>query len=345
MPELRQDIVSGRWVVIATERAKRPESFSKEVSGEQKSDSICPFCYGNEHLTPPEVMAYRDDPSRDTSGWQVRVVPNKYPAFVFGEKVNNEDSEIYSMLEGAGAHEVIISNPSHHKSFALLTPEEAALVVSAYRDRYLTLKENEQIKSILLIVNHGKTAGASLEHPHSQLFAVPLVPKMIQEELKGSVKHFKETNKCVFCKLIEYELRKGIRIIEETENFVAFAPYASRVPFEVWIIPKNHEPRFETVNEEVIREFAALVQSTLNRLYVGLGDPPYNYYLHTLPCRGIGSKLVDLESVYHWHLEILPKLSIMAGFELGADISINVTRPEDTVQFLRNVSVYDRRSM
>ncbi len=249
------------------------------------------------------------------------------------------------MREGIGTHEVIISSPSHHNSLALLAPEEAALVISAYRDRYVALKEDERIKFILLIVNHGKTAGASLEHPHSQLFAIPTVPQLIQEELKGSAKFYKDTGQCVFCKIVGYELKRGIRIIEETERFVAFAPYASRIPFEVWIAPKNHEPRFEAISEEEIREFAQLLQGVLYRFYIGLGDPPYNYYLHTLPCRGVTSRVGDLEQIYHWHLEILPKLSVIAGFELGTNIMINVTRPEDTVEFLRSVSNYQRRNL
>jgi UDPglucose--hexose-1-phosphate uridylyltransferase len=340
VPELRRDIVTGKWVVIATERAKRPESFTQATKEEVKPSDTCPFCYGNEHLTPPEVMAYRPDGSPpDTTGWTLRVVPNKFPAFTLEEKVVDSGDGFYESQTGLGVHEVIVHSPDHKKSFALLSPEEAADVVRAYRDRYASLRNDERLRYILFIVNQGKMAGASLEHPHSQLFAVPLIPTTIREEIVGSARYFREKEGCVYCELIRYESTAEKRIVAETENFVSFAPYASRVPFETWILPKKHQARFESMTEPEIDEFAQLLRDVLARLYFGLGDPAYNYFIHTSPCRDPELKVGEFGKVYHWHLEIMPKLSIMAGFELGLGIMINVSNPEETADFLRNVEV------
>lgn len=337
MPELRRDIITGRWVVIATERAKRPESFSQAAKEENKPLDTCPFCYGNEHLTPPEVMAYRQGSAPDTSGWSVRVVPNKYPAFILEDHSLNHGDGVYESRGGLGVHEVIVHSPDHNKGLALLTEAQAADVVRAYRDRYLALKSDERLKYILIIVNQGKMAGASLEHPHSQLFAIPLIPLSIREEIAGSVRYFKEKGDCVFCEIVRYESTARNRVILETENFISLAPYASRVPFETWILPKKHEARFENIEGEEIDEFAQILRNTLAKLHAGLGDPPYNYFIHTSPCRDGELKGNEAGYIYHWHLEILPKLSIIAGFELGLGIMINISNPEQTAEFLRSV--------
>ncbi|MEW6188979.1 MAG: galactose-1-phosphate uridylyltransferase [Actinomycetota bacterium] len=359
MPELRQDIVTGRWVVIATERALRPESFTRLKKEEAKTTTVCPFCYGNEALTPPEIMAYRPKNTLpDTPGWTIRVVPNKYPAFVpeylrvgrDGKPLVREGTmpagrQVYPSMVAMGAHEVIVSSPDHHKSLALLSESQVIKIISSYRDRYLALKKDPRIRYILIIVNHGREAGASIEHPHSQVFAVPLLPATIKEELLGAYSFFEREKSCIFCHMIEHELQEGKRVILGSKNYIVFAPYASRVPFELWIMPKEHKPSFETISFSEIEDLASILRIILAKLYKGLSDPPYNYFIHTCPPehREMGIPGYPPEDmiprVYHWHIEILPKLSIAAGFELGTGIMINIATPENVAKYLREMSV------
>ncbi len=347
VPELRQDIVTGRWVVIAAERALRPESFTRPYmkTEEVKTTAACPFCYGNETLTPPEIMAYRPKNTfKDTPGWTIRVVPNKYPAFV-PEYPSLTKEGVYPSMVAVGAHEVIISSPDHYKSLALLSKSQVMKIISSYRDRYLALKEDSRISYILIIVNHGREAGASIEHPHSQVFAVPLLPATIKEELVGAYSFFEREKSCIFCHMIEHELQEGKRVILESKNYIVFAPYASRVPFELWITPKAHKPSFETIRFSEIEDLASILRTILAKLYKGLSDPPYNYFIHTCPPehREMGIPGYPPEDmiprVYHWHIEILPKLSIAAGFEMGTGIMINIATPENVAEYLREMSV------
>jgi len=335
--ELRQDPVTGRWVVIATERAKRPESFSQRHEKLVRTKAICPFCYGSEDMTPPEVLAFRPESGKpNTSGWKVRVVPNKFPAFTMGNKSEvsmlgmQENLGIYLRMQGLGVHEVIVNSPDHFKSLALLTEDEVGLVIDAYRSRLLDIKNNPGVEYVLIIVNHGKEAGASIEHSHSQLFGTPIIPPLITEELNGSRSYFHEKGRCVFCDILSEELGLNERIILESENFLVFSPYAARQPFETWIIPKRHSANFESISSIEKKDFAFVLKNTLLKIYDGLNDSPYNFYLHTSPYK------VDTGKFYHWHLEIFPKLSIQAGFEMGSGTMINVAFPEESAKFLRN---------
>lgn len=326
MPELRQDIVTGRWVVIATERSKRPEYFSKRRVEVVPAGGVCPFCYGNESLTPPEVDAFRPDGSvANTSGWQVRVVPNKYPAFSLShEKIIEEP--LYCHRQATGLHEVIIHSPDHGRNLGDLPVEQVEAVIKMYVKRYQAAISNYEVRYVEIIVNHGLEAGASLEHSHSQLFALPLVPKEIAAEIDGFNRHLEQGGDCIFCDVVAYETRSARRVVSENENFIAFCPYASRGPFEISIMPKKHLSAFELASPDTITGFTHIVHDVLSKLRNRLSDPPYNYWLHTRPVR------VD---EFHWHLEILPKLSAFGGLEIGTGVMINVVKPEEAAAFLR----------
>ncbi|MCL4459308.1 MAG: galactose-1-phosphate uridylyltransferase [Chloroflexi bacterium] len=335
MPQLRQDPIAGYWVVIATERAKRPHTFTQAPKEHTKPGRECPFCEGNERMTPAEVIAYRKPGSTpDSPGWYLRVVPNLYPAFGPAEgSLYPHQVGMYAVMQALGVHEVIIDGPDHHNDLGSLSVEQVATVVKAYVERYLAHKDNPIIKYILIIVNHGQEAGASREHPHSQLFGTPLVPAMIEQELAGTKLYQQKTGRCVYCAMLEEELQLGDRLIYENGSFVAFAPYASRVPFEMWILPRHHSSHFEVINEMQRYLFAESLHAVLGKLQQGLNDPPFNLYIHTTPCHD------EAGGVYHWHVEILPKLSIAAGFELGSGIMINTATPESAAEFLCSIPI------
>lgn len=328
MPELRSNPLTKKWVVIATERAKRPDSYVC-VRREEEPGKLCPFCLGNEGMTPPETFAYREANSLpDGPGWQVRVVPNKFPAFIRGNNFDLKQGPLYSTASAIGEQEVIIHAPDHVNDLGTLPEEQVTLVLEAYKERYCALCVNKNIKYILFVVNHGKEAGASIAHPHSQLFAIPLTPEVVENEIKNSYEFYKENGECSLCSMIKEELKKKERMVVETEKFVSFVPFAATVPFEVLLAPKNHKAQFELYSKEEIKELAYILKKTLNLLYKKLNDPPFNYYLHTSPC-------CQNISFYHWHFEILPKLTTMAGFEMGTGIIINPVLPEEAARFLR----------
>jgi UDPglucose--hexose-1-phosphate uridylyltransferase len=286
-------------------------------------------------MTPPEVMAYRPDGSApNTPGWEVRVVPNLYPAFgpEHGEAPGEADGP-YTKMNGVGVHEVIISGPDHGRDLSGLSRIEADRVVQAWIDRIRAHQENPNVKYLLLINNHGKEAGASLEHPHSQLFGIPVLPPVFEDELAGVRRYRSQHRRCVYCDIVGEETSAQARVIYENEHFLAFAPYASRTPFESQILPKSHSSRFETLTPNERAAFADALQALTGRLERGLNDPPYNFFIHTTPPHAAAD--VD----YHWHLELLPKLAIAAGFELGSGVMINVTTPEAAAEFLRSVEL------
>lgn len=327
MPELRQDIVTGSWVVIATDRALRPTDFSKVRAAEPETGD-CPFDPGHETMTPLEVAAIRhDDTEPNSPGWQVRVVPNKFPAFEAGERVE-ESSAMFPRRAADGSHEVIIHTPDHEKSLATMTVEEVTLVLRVYRHRYRANSENPDVRYIHIIVNHGRESGASLEHSHSQLFGVPLVPALVQQELAGASWHHKSKGECVFCRILREELDAGVRIVGETDGFVALAPFASRMPFEVWLVPRLHQESLDMISDGRLEDFAQILKGVLGRYREKFDDPPYNYYIHSAPCDGLNYEY------YHWHLEMFPKLTTLGGFELGTSMMINVTTPEHAAAFL-----------
>ncbi len=332
MPELRKDPIIGRWVIISTERGKRPTHFGR--TERLVAPKACPFCPGNEAATPREVIAYRSDGSSPNQpGWSLRVVSNKYPALIIEGDLSREPKGIYDKMNGIGAHEVIIETPDHNLDLVDLPIQKIKDVLWVYRERYLDLHRDPRFKYILMFKNHGAAAGASVEHSHSQLIATPIIPKRVAEELIGSKKYYEYKERCIFCDIIRQEITDQERIVLETDSFIAFQPYASRFPFETWLLPKAHIPNYIDTDIDMHEELARALKMVLKRLKVGLADPPFNYILHTAP---VGNEYRDY---YHWHIEIIPKLTKVAGFEWGTGFYINPTKPEDAAKFLRELNV------
>ena len=332
MPELRKDPVVGRWVIIATDRAKRPTDFVRERV-QIRGSSFCPFCYGNETKTPPEVLAYRSDGSRpDTPGWTLRVVPNKFPALGIEGTLNRQGDGLYDKMSGIGAHEVIIETPDHRATLATLAAGQIESVLWAYRDRILDLKKDRRFRYMLIFKNHGEAAGASLEHTHSQLIALPVVPKRVLEETECCREYYGLKERCLFCDVMRQEATSGVRLVAENEEFVALSPFAARFPFEIWLLPKFHQSAFEESSKRQFEQLAVLLKDMLGRLDAVLDHPAYNYVIHTSPVPEASN------DYYHWHLEIMPKLTKLAGFEWGTGFYINPTPPEESAKFLREAA-------
>ncbi|OGC25121.1 galactose-1-phosphate uridylyltransferase [candidate division WOR-1 bacterium RIFOXYB2_FULL_42_35] len=345
MPELRKDPISERWVVIATERGKRPTDFSSvPVSEESKGSKGCPFDEGNEAKTPPEIAAWREaDTSPNTPGWDVRVVNNLFPALVNQGEVNRTGMGVYDMMSGIGAHEVIIETPQHDLCIPDMPDEQVEKILWAYKQRILEISKDQRFRYVLVFKNYGKTAGASLAHPHSQLIATPITPRYVKLELSNSRAYFLEKERCIFCDIIRQELGSGERIVYENEYFVAFTPFASRFPFEVWLLPRRHEHGFEIMPDQERILLARCLKDILKRLKIALNDPPFNYVLHTCPNQvaraGKPAYWGTIQYDFHWHIEIIPRLTKMAGFEWGSGLYINPTSPEQAAKFLREVKV------
>jgi len=330
MPELRRDPVIGRWVIISTERGKRPSDFPKEP--ENNVGKSCPFCVGNEKMTPPEIIAYREPGSpKDSPGWWVRVVPNKFPALAIEGDLGRTGDGMYDRMNGLGAHEVIIETTEHNKDIHEYSDKCMEDVIWAYRDRIMDLKKDPRFQYILIFKNKGSAAGASLSHPHSQLIATPIVPKRVAEEVKGAKNYYDYKERCVFCDIIKQEQATGKRIVAENEDFIAFCPFAARFPFEIWMLPKKHDSDFEDIQKHEVANLAQIMKTVFYKLNKVLSDPPYNYIIHNTAIQE-----VHLPH-YHWHIEIMPKLTKVAGFEWGTGFYINPTPPEDAAKFLREV--------
>ena len=333
MPELRKDPVTSRWVIIATDRAKRPTDFVREKVTIHGS-GFCPFCPGNEAKTPPEIMAYRPDGSgRNQPGWTLRVVPNKFPALGIEGTLNRQGEGLYDKMNGIGAHEVMIETTDHQLTLATMPIRRVEDVVWSYRDRILDLKKDRRFRYILIFKNHGEAAGASLEHTHSQLIALPVVPKRVREEVDFAREYYNYKERCLFCDIIRQEAEAGIRVVSENQGFVAVAPFAPRFPFEIWILPKVHQSAFEESQKYEFEQLARILKEMLMRLDKVLESPAYNYIIHTSPLTETNN------DHYHWHLEIMPKLTKVAGFEWGTGMYINPTPPEEAARFLREAVI------
>jgi UDPglucose--hexose-1-phosphate uridylyltransferase len=331
MPEIRKDPITGRRVILSPERLLRPFP-SEPAPRPGDSSATCPFCPGHEDRTPPELLAHRaPGGTRDGPGWALRVVPNKYPALrVEGELIAREEG-MYESSSGIGAHEVIIESPDHDRELAELSLAQVEAVLFAVRDRVLDLRNDSRIRYVLFFKNHGARAGATLDHGHAQLLASPFVPKTILEELEGCRAHHRRAERCLFCDLISQEIRDRRRLVSEADRFVAIEPYASRFPFETWILPKRHAAAFEESEPADLAALAATLHDTLGRLRRALDRPHYNLVLHSTPC---GEARLDY---YHWHVEILPRRTPLAGFEWASGFYINPTPPEEAARYLREV--------
>jgi UDPglucose--hexose-1-phosphate uridylyltransferase len=336
LPELRKDPIVGRWVIISTDRAKRPTDFARESV--KMKGGFCPFCYGNEAKTPPEIQAYRPNqnggqPQRDTSGWTVRVVPNKFPALGIEGNLDRQAEGLFDKMNGVGAHEVIVENNEHNATLASMTPKNIEDVLWTFRDRILDLKKDRRLKYILIFKNYGEAAGATLEHTHSQLIALPVVPIYVAEEIEGAKQYYIYKERCVFCDIARQETESGIRVVSENDDFLTIAPYAPRFPFETWILPKQHESAFENSSSRMFQNLAKSIRTLLNKANRVLDDPPYNLVIHSSPTQDSNN------DHYHWHIEFVPKLTKVGGFEWGTGFYINPTPPEEAAKFLREASV------
>ena len=333
MPELRKDPVLGRWIIISEERGKRPTDFIVEES--RVKGGFCPLCPGNEATTPPEVLVYgrEQEGAGNSPGWKVRVVPNKYPALGIHGDLVKQGEGLYDRMSGIGAHEVIVESPDHRAVFADLPVEHLSLIFQAYRDRIRDLEQDTRFRYVMVFKNVGRVAGASLEHPHSQLVALPILPRMIVSELDGALSYYKYKERCIYCDIIRQEMQQDIRVVCQNDHFITTTPFAPRTPFEMWILPKQHASSFSKESRSRLRALAGIFAESLQRLSACIPNVPYNFALHTLPLR-----TDDLDH-FHYHFEIVPKLSSIAGFERGTGFYINPMPPETSAQYLREALV------
>ena len=332
MPELRKNPITGRWVIIAAEREKRPRQFdrTREATGLEP----CPFCAGSEAMTPPEVMAYRDSASPPNSlGWSLRVVPNKYPALIDSNASSFAPDLVFESRHAIGVHEVIIESPEHVVNMNALGVEQITRILRAYRERMLALRKDPRWRYILIYKNYGDRAGATLEHVHSQLIALPTVPEQVIVELSGAQKYYDSTGRCIYCEMIEQELRKRERLILDSAQFMALCPFASRFSYETWILPKHHMAAFEQSSEQDISSLAHALRAIIAKLNHTLDNPPFNYLIHSIPPQE------SKHNYYHWHIEILPQVARAAGFEWGTGMHINSVAPEDAARLLRETAL------
>lgn len=332
MPEFRKDPIAGRWVIVATDRARRPSDFSREQVV-IKGGRFCPFCPGNEQKTPPEVLAYRQNGGANEPGWSLRVVPNKFPALRVEGDFNRQGEGLYDRMNGIGAHEVIIETPDHNCTLAEMPEKRVEDVFWAFRDRILDLKKDRRMRYLLIFKNHGESAGASLEHTHSQLIALPVIPRRVQEELEGSKKYYDYKERCIYCDIARQEIETGARVVLDTDYFLVICPFAARFPFEIWVLPRRHHSHFEEADIPTMRNLAWVQRVVLRKLDRVLERPAYNFMIHSAPVQE------PPMFHHHWHIELIPRLTRIAGFEWGTGFYINPTPPEESARFLREAGL------
>lgn len=327
MPEIRLNRVSGDWVIIATERARRPDEFRhpRQKPEVQAFAPTCPFCPGNEPETPPEQFRLPPGAGR----WRVRSVPNKYSVLLPEGDVCRRGTGLKKFMDGVGRHEVIVETPEHDKTIAVLPLPQVEDILRAYRHRFLAFYADPRVEHVIIFKNHGAAAGTSLEHPHSQIVGTPVVPGQVRFRLEEALRRYDDFGECLYCWLLREELRDGARVVRENASFVAFVPYAALSPFHLWIFPKRHGACFGDVGDSDLADLASILREVLLRIHVGLSDPDLNYTIRSLsPTQGT-------LKYFHWYLSITPRLTTAAGFELGTGMYINVALPEESARFLR----------
>jgi len=338
MPEIRKDPVFGRWVIIASGRQSRPNEFKGESAPENVRN--CPFCPGHEEETPPSVYTLYAGNGKGAKArskqrdWRLRVVLNKYPALVSGGSEAHAADGIYDRMDGVGVHEVVIETPDHNRQLEDMSVPEIADIFRTFILRVNDLKKDPRIKYVMIFKNFGRNAGASLAHPHSQIVAMPMAPIRVAQEIAGAKKYRKDRGACVFCDILRQETGYKKRVVGETRNFLAVTPYASRFTFETWIIPKKHQSHFERMEPGLAADLAAIVKGTISKLRASVEELSYNLIVHTMPVRNPAA------GHYHWHIEIMPKLSQAAGFEWGTGFYINTVSPEDAAEMMNKGKKY-----
>jgi UDPglucose--hexose-1-phosphate uridylyltransferase len=343
MPELRKDPLSGRWVIIATERARRPVDFV--ASHDEPSPAAdCPFCRGRESHTPPPILTLGErGPVERNGDWRVRVIPSIKPVLRVEGTLSRRARGMYDVMDGIGAHEVIVETPEHLANAADLTIDQLHLVLQASVGRIRDLERDPRLRYVLWFKNYGNVAGVGrIQHARSQLIATPVTPKRVKEELVGARRYFDEKERCLICDVLAQEREAKVRIVLESEHIVVLCPFASRFPFELWIGPKQHQCDFAGMSAAAVQDLAGVLQQVLSRLKRVLDDPPYNYLLHTAPFRRAKDKVghwKTIEDDFHWHVELIPRLTRVAGFEWGSGFYINPTPPEEAAKYLREATV------
>ncbi len=345
MPELRRDPVIGRWVIISTERSKRPDQFASALVEKEElaPGERCPFCEGNEDMTLPEIYAIRrpGEPPNGP-GWESRVIPSISPLLQIEGNLDRHGHGMYDLMNARGAHEIVVEAPRHIEE-AELSREQVGRSVNVILDRIQDLEKDRDIKYVLVFKNYGKAAGGGhIRHARTQIIGTPVNLKRIKEELEGTKAYFDYKDRCVFCDMIKQELQAGKRVVAESKYFVALAAFASRFPFETWILPKEHSCDFYKVDRKKIPDFTELTMTVIAKMRKVIGNFPFNFILHTAPFRRDSGKRgywETIESDYHWHFEILPMLTRVAGFEWGSGFYINPLPPEDACKAVRDAQV------
>ena len=339
MPELRKDPIIGRWVIIATERSKRPDEFGSNSDGPDEGE--CPFCEGKEARTSGEIFALRPQGASNGNGWQVRVIPSVAPFLRIEGEIDRRGHGLYDVMSGIGAHEIVVETPQHIDNTADLPVQQIANVFSVYRERIIDLEKDMRFKYALVFKNYGWPAGGGRErHARSQLIATPITPKRVKEELVGARQYYDYHERCIFCDIIKQEIEQKDRVVLDLDGFIALVPFASRFPFEVWILPKRHSSDFIHLEEQQRLDLARITKLVLQKLKKALDNPPYNYIIHTAPFRREKRgywKTINQD--YHWHIEIMPRITRVAGFEWGSGFYICPIPPEDAAKFLRETEV------
>lgn len=336
MSEVRRDIVTDTWVIVETDHLEVPRDHLKSV----RKPPACPFCEGNEAMTPPEVFAARPgDGKPNGPGWRVRVIPDRRPVLRIEGKLERVGVGIHDMVTGIGANEVVVESPDHVTDFSRLDVEQVELVLRTWRDRLVDLYQDQRFRYVLVFKDHGTLAGGStIEHVHSQIIALPATPRRVKDQLDGARNYYEYKERCIFCDILQDEQRTGERVLIDNERFTVFAPYASRLPFELRIMPRRHCYSFAEATADEFRELAAVLRQTLAALSRALDDPPYNLVLHTapnlLPHEGYWATVQD---DYHWFLEVIPRVRRTDGFEWGSGFFINPVAPERAVELLKEV--------
>ena len=332
MPELRQNFFSKEWVIIATERAKRPEELAthRPLQPVPAFVETCPFCPGNESKTPPEVLR---TPANSAEPWAVRVIPNKFAALSSEVQPARNLQHLRRRIDGFGFHEVIIDSPDHSSCMALLSDAHVASILRVYRERYNELSLDRRVTHITIFKNHGADAGASLQHPHSQLIATPVIPSQVRHRLFEALRHYDDVGECMFCHMVEREVEDQTRIVLKGEHFVALEEFASPTPFATHIFPLRHMASFGDITDMEIGDLARVLRTLLAKIYLGLGNPDLNFTVRSAPAEYAGARH------FHWYVSVIPRLTRVAGFELGSGMFINTVLPEAAAEFLRKVAV------
>ncbi|HVN94853.1 MAG TPA: galactose-1-phosphate uridylyltransferase [Syntrophorhabdaceae bacterium] len=331
MSEVRLNHITGDWVIVSAERAKRPEDFAQKRQSKELPAYVasCPFCPGNETDTPTETFRL----TSPDGAWSVRSVLNKFSALSPEGDVRKEKVDFKQVISGVGRHEVIIETPEHNKTTALLSVHQMERVLAGYRDRLIAFYEDPRVEHVIIFKNHGIGAGTSLEHPHSQIVGTPVFPGQVMTRLEEARRNYYYVNfgECLYCTYMYGEMNEKVRIVSENASFVAFIPYAAHSPFHTWIFPKRHCACYGCISEDEIKGLAGILRDVLRRMYVGLDNPDFNYVIRSLSTRESDSKY------FHWYISVIPRITQTAGFELGTGMYINTALPEESARFLRDV--------